>query len=226
MEFSREEALQTVCSMFESWDRETVAAILDISGYNVEVAIDTIISMNQPQKQGSSSCDDQIDSIGVSESIGRKRVCTYSLPHDFLQAPARDLNRHNRKDDKQNDLIYLDEDQALDPMSGEYNFWESTTDQRVEQNERIPDMGILKAINDLGEGMRSQIQVLTLKLSSSIGHTGTQEEQVNLNTFPMTVHGYEEEEEEEEIPLMSSMTAFSASNISYGQPVGVGKKNK
>ena len=49
MSMTHEEAVQLLCSMFESWDRETLMAIFESNGYHVERTIESIIGMEQPE---------------------------------------------------------------------------------------------------------------------------------------------------------------------------------
>lgn len=46
---THEEAVQLLCSMFESWDRETLMAVFESNGYHVERTIESIIGMEQPE---------------------------------------------------------------------------------------------------------------------------------------------------------------------------------
>jgi hypothetical protein len=67
MSISYEDALETLCAMFQNWDRsfsssslplssrrliiydrETIIAIFESNGYHVERTIETILSMEQP----------------------------------------------------------------------------------------------------------------------------------------------------------------------------------
>lgn len=55
MSMSHEEAVQLLCSMFESWERETLMAVFESNGYHVERTIETIIGMEQPELANTSS---------------------------------------------------------------------------------------------------------------------------------------------------------------------------
>jgi hypothetical protein len=48
MALTYEQALETICSMFESWDRETITAVFESNAYHVERTIEAILAMEQP----------------------------------------------------------------------------------------------------------------------------------------------------------------------------------
>ena len=48
MSITYEEAVDTLCAMFENWDRQTIVELFESNGYHVERTIETILSMDQP----------------------------------------------------------------------------------------------------------------------------------------------------------------------------------
>ena len=73
MALTYEEALETICSMFEGWDRETITAVFESNGYHVERTIETILSMEQP------NTDSNAPNSGTTRFAGRITYCTKIL---------------------------------------------------------------------------------------------------------------------------------------------------
>mmetsp|Transcript_25452 Transcript_25452/g.37526 ORF Transcript_25452/g.37526 Transcript_25452/m.37526 type:complete len:274 (-) Transcript_25452:146-967(-) len=273
MTLSYEEALGTLCSMFESWDRETLAAIFESNGYHVERTIETILAMEQPELQASEPEVDHsdtgalidMDDMGVDfgqqysqqrapaefapqdKNNGHRGIaCT--LPDDFLRPPGRTLDKQTMRDEQlalmlQNELFQREVEQALGhhPFSDAYTSRREGSGQRMnrtqQQAEGIPDMGILKMLNEMGEGMKSQLNQLAIKFNSSISGTGAQEDELGgTETRPLTARDYEEEDDDEEGPLISSTSSSAATRravssssgaaVRRTQAVGGGKKDK
>ena len=44
------ETLDLMCGMFEAWERESLAAVLQANSGNVERAIEAVLSMEQPSE--------------------------------------------------------------------------------------------------------------------------------------------------------------------------------
>lgn len=49
MSMTYDDALETLCSMFQSWDRETIIATFQSNGCNVERTIETLLSSDNAQ---------------------------------------------------------------------------------------------------------------------------------------------------------------------------------
>lgn len=124
---SHEEALQLLSSMFESYDRETLAAVFESKGYHVERTIEAIISMEQPElaqqerqqeqqeRQQESSQPDffggssAVQDYGFSESqgspepsrgAGKSRGAHIQLPDDFLRLPSSRVDQAFLEDEQ------------------------------------------------------------------------------------------------------------------------------
>jgi hypothetical protein len=48
MSITYDQAVNTLCGMFENWDRDTIIAIFQSNNYHVERTIEMILQMEQP----------------------------------------------------------------------------------------------------------------------------------------------------------------------------------
>lgn len=135
--------MQLLCSMFESWDRETLMAVFESNGYHVERTIESIIGMEQPelvnQTQGENTINDEYSSgthhhahseppltfneptppvNTTSSTQGKQRGAPVQLPDDFLRLPQRGRDDAFLADEQlalmlQNELFQEQVDQLL-----------------------------------------------------------------------------------------------------------------
>lgn len=76
----------------------------------------------------------------------------------------------------------------------------------------IPDMGILKALQGMGDGMKNQLNQLALKFNSTGGgsHAKDDSDIGDMESRPLTAAAdYEEEDDDEDRPLVSSASSSS-----------------
>lgn len=273
-----EDALETLCSMFQSWDRETIIAIFQSNGYHVERTIETILSMEQPdlainpppQQQEHPSSTAMVDLLDLEEhddqpqlnvsytsSDPKKRGIPCSLPDDFLRLPGQKMDSQTLQDEHlammlQNEMFQREVEQALGPghpfssnyytASGEriprraqqqhastHGARSTSTNQQQQSSDpdAIPDLGIMKALSDMGEGMRNQLTQLALAFnntataastgssrSRSNSQTEGRQNQGDVETRPLTGQDYEEEDDEEGPFLTSPSSSATSSSVS------------
>lgn len=283
---SYEEALATLCSMFQSWDRDTIIAIFESNGYHVERTIETILSMEQTE--GSQETQPNANSQPVESlldfaeidlqptrreerargsntipkpQIGQRGMpCV--LPDDFLRLPSQ--SAQCLQDEQlalllQNELFQREIEQALgsEYLNNLYPPSYQPTRQRQQPHlaqgspanihqphhhppqESIPDLGILKALQDVGEGMRSQLNQLAIQFNAtaaaaletiegkrSRSNSTAEREKYRGDpgeTHPLTAGDYEEEEDEEGPLMGAGNSSASRNNLTRRQ---TGKKDK
>lgn len=254
MTISYEQAMDTLTSMFESWDRETIEAVFQGNECHMERTIDSILAM-----EGGSDVVDTNDSssayresseltltrrastqdesvlnlpsnLGFNAETSNLRGTKCILADDFL----RPLGYQSLLADEQLAIMLQDElfrREVMEAMgsnaprftsASNVGGWNPTSNvgrmpnnsgvataggrQADGFNDPLPDMGILKGLQGMSDGVRKQLSALATKFSanrpSSVRYAGEPNSNPMLHEREPLVHYdhiYQEEEGNGEI---------------------------
>lgn len=241
MALSYDDAIATLASMFGDWDRETLGLILQSNNYQLESSIEFILASgalgassigsaaaihpdeNISTRQAELNPRSELELIDPSfPGASTRRGVLCELPDDFLRLPNSNSSKRIVTDEEialmmQNE-IYLramtevQRDRVARTASGAPDA-ASSRRRTASKDAALPDMGILKGLQGVGDTVKKRFDSLTQRITAvTSGSTSDSKRQQapyqagssdNAELNPL-VHGADDEDEEESVEFLSS----------------------